>query len=349
MPTLSASSQVIASVPPTRGESLFLSTKRMIRPPTMNAEATGTALNRCALMYAPKARPSTAAGMKATIRFSHSFGSTRNRRARYSQITARTAPVWIAMSNTLPRSSFAPRRSLARIRCPVLEIGRNSVSPSTTPRISASRISICFPRMRVRCRCYCARRPAVRPTASVPPGRIQPARMLGGNDLVLRRDKAEQRHGDLRRPADRVEAMLQHPIYREVRVMALCHFDQAVERRNQDHPGQRALCGQLHGYAATQAAAEKKHVVRFQLPGGVFIPGEPVGGERRLGRRAFARAVAAVVDQQPADARRASRRLLEHPGDFLGVAAEVKHQRGSPDVPGVQAHVGLNEDAFNGG
>src|SRR5690348_8728256 len=35
------------------------------------------------------------------------------------------------------RSPVAPVSSPARMRCPVLEIGRNSVTPSTTPRISA--------------------------------------------------------------------------------------------------------------------------------------------------------------------------------------------------------------------
>src|SRR6185369_7853469 len=43
------------------------------------------------------------------------------------------APVWIAMSKTLAFSSSKPSSDPARIRWPVLEIGRNSVSPSTTP------------------------------------------------------------------------------------------------------------------------------------------------------------------------------------------------------------------------
>ena len=52
-------------------------------------------------------------------------------------ITARMAPVWIAMSKTLAFSSSNPSSAPARIRWPVLEIGRNSVRPSTTPMIAA--------------------------------------------------------------------------------------------------------------------------------------------------------------------------------------------------------------------
>src|SRR5258706_5641650 len=88
-----------------------------------------------------------AAGRKATKRFvakrccTGSVASPENaraNRARYSQQTARIAPSWITMSKTLPFSSFSPRRSETRMRCPVEEIGRNSVRPSTTPRRTAS-------------------------------------------------------------------------------------------------------------------------------------------------------------------------------------------------------------------
>ena len=47
------------------------------------------------------------------------------------------APVWMAMSNTLPLASSMPSRLPARIRWPVEEIGRNSVRPSTIPMIAA--------------------------------------------------------------------------------------------------------------------------------------------------------------------------------------------------------------------
>ena len=52
-------------------------------------------------------------------------------------ITAKIAPVWIAMSNTLAFSPSKPSSEPARIRWPVLETGRNSVSPSTTPITAA--------------------------------------------------------------------------------------------------------------------------------------------------------------------------------------------------------------------
>src|SRR6202050_3372998 len=44
---------------------------------------------------------------------------------------------WITISKTSPFSSFQLRRLPTTIRCPVLETGRNSVSPSTTPSIKA--------------------------------------------------------------------------------------------------------------------------------------------------------------------------------------------------------------------
>jgi hypothetical protein len=52
-------------------------------------------------------------------------------------ITARMAPVWMAMSNTLALASSKPSSAPARIRWPVLEMGRNSVRPSTTPMMAA--------------------------------------------------------------------------------------------------------------------------------------------------------------------------------------------------------------------
>jgi pimeloyl-ACP methyl ester carboxylesterase len=63
----------------------------------------------------------------------------RSRRSRYSQITASMAPLWIAISKTLAASPVKFSSEPARIRCPVDEIGRNSVSPSTTPMTAALR------------------------------------------------------------------------------------------------------------------------------------------------------------------------------------------------------------------
>jgi hypothetical protein len=53
------------------------------------------------------------------------------------QTTAIIAPVWMAISNTLTVSPVKSSKEPARIRWPVLEMGRNSVSPSTMPMIAA--------------------------------------------------------------------------------------------------------------------------------------------------------------------------------------------------------------------
>lgn len=56
-------------------------------------------------------------------------------------MTAKIAPVWMAMSKTLTVASLMwfcmPSSWPARIRWPVLEIGRNSVNPSTMPITAA--------------------------------------------------------------------------------------------------------------------------------------------------------------------------------------------------------------------
>src|SRR5690348_16455517 len=52
---------------------------------------------------------------------------------------ARIAPSWMMTLNAAHLSSSKPSSAVARIRCPVEETGRNSVPPSTMPRISAIR------------------------------------------------------------------------------------------------------------------------------------------------------------------------------------------------------------------
>jgi hypothetical protein len=52
------------------------------------------------------------------------------------------AASWMAISNTLARVPLKPNRSPAMIKCPVLEMGKNSVNPSTMPRIRAFNRSI---------------------------------------------------------------------------------------------------------------------------------------------------------------------------------------------------------------
>ena len=122
------------------------SAHRMMKPPTMKALATTVGLNRCALMALPKSSPSTTAGTKAMSTFSvkrRARGSeprpaaVSRSRCQYTRITARMAPVWMAMSKTLAFSPVKSSSEAARIRWPVDEIGRNSVSPSTTPMIAA--------------------------------------------------------------------------------------------------------------------------------------------------------------------------------------------------------------------
>ena len=114
--------------------------------PAMNASATGIGWNRCALMALANSRPRIAAGRNATKRFMTnrraraSFGrsaTTPKSFARYSQTMASSAPVWITISKTLPFSVLNESKSPARIRWPVDDTGRNSVSPSTTPMTSA--------------------------------------------------------------------------------------------------------------------------------------------------------------------------------------------------------------------
>ena len=128
------------------GQQVLASAQRMMRPPTMKAAATVGALNRLSLSALPNAMPSAASGMKAIAMFSSrrrasgslvEFDRTVPIFARNSHMTARIAPDWMTISNSLPRSSWKSSRLAARIRCPVLETGRNSVRPSTTPRMAA--------------------------------------------------------------------------------------------------------------------------------------------------------------------------------------------------------------------
>jgi len=59
------------------------------------------------------------------------------KRCQYTITTAKIAPDWMAMSNTLAASPVNLSREPARIRWPVDEIGRNSVRPSTIPMTAA--------------------------------------------------------------------------------------------------------------------------------------------------------------------------------------------------------------------
>src|SRR6476469_9621178 len=52
---------------------------------------------------------------------------------------ARIAPSWMMTLNAAHFSASKPSSSVAKIKCPVEETGRNSVTPSTMPRMSVIR------------------------------------------------------------------------------------------------------------------------------------------------------------------------------------------------------------------
>ena len=112
----------------------------------MKVLATTTGVKRCALMALPNSSPKTTAGTNPISTLSANRWAWRSvGRAtsvarifdQYTKITAKMAPVWMAMSNTLAFASSNPNNEPAKIRCPVEEIGKNSVSPSTTPMMAA--------------------------------------------------------------------------------------------------------------------------------------------------------------------------------------------------------------------
>jgi hypothetical protein len=74
----------------------------------------------------------TPVGITATTSFLST--SMFRKRFQYSTTTERMAPSWMMISKLLRNSvSVRPSARLARIRCAVEEIGRNSVIPSTMP------------------------------------------------------------------------------------------------------------------------------------------------------------------------------------------------------------------------
>ena len=127
-PTLIASTTLMSSTLSTRETSwrrLRRSTTQITSAPIMKAIATGTGLNRCALIILPNARPSTTAGRKATSTLTTKrrarmsllkLSITLKMRARYSQHTASIAPAWITISKTLTFSPVKFSRLPARIR-----------------------------------------------------------------------------------------------------------------------------------------------------------------------------------------------------------------------------------------
>ena len=144
-PTPRARFQPIASTPPSSCEGRNRSSAIIATPPTPRATAIVAGENSLALIASWNRNPNTTAGKvvrnsqnsprnpanPAGIRKS---ASRRNRR-RYSTSTASMAPDWITTSKL--SWNEASSHFSARTRCPVEEIGRYSVIPSTTP-ISAA-------------------------------------------------------------------------------------------------------------------------------------------------------------------------------------------------------------------
>src|SRR5438445_4744654 len=132
-----------------RGAGRQRSIARMATPPAISAAITTEGVNRCAVIQWCVSSPTSAAGRNATssARTSRrdsaparpSF-TTRHNRSRYSQTTARMAPSWMMISKAAARGPTNPSAWPARIRWPVDETGRNSVAPSTSPRMIAARM-----------------------------------------------------------------------------------------------------------------------------------------------------------------------------------------------------------------
>ena len=62
----------------------------------------------------------------------------------------------------------------------------------------------------------------------------QQPELLGRDDLVMFRDQTEQRRYEARRPLDRVEAVLEHPVHGQVPVIALRDRSEAIEGADED-------------------------------------------------------------------------------------------------------------------
>ena len=82
--------------------------------------------------------------MKATGPFSifNSPVPTAQKRRQYTNSTAKIAPSWIAILKATELLSVKPMTSLAKIKWPVDETGKNSVSPSIKPRSKAIIVSL---------------------------------------------------------------------------------------------------------------------------------------------------------------------------------------------------------------
>src|SRR5215212_9471901 len=168
--TPGTSAAACASPIPTASTKRSLSARRVLRPTpsaTINNTPTATRLKATTqglrTVFSKKLsrkNPIRAAGtVEARIKYaSRCCGSARSlppgesertnapaipsRSRQKKETTATRVPRCSATSNGRPKRSWLrPRKYCARSRCPELEIGRNSVSPCTTPRNTASRNS----------------------------------------------------------------------------------------------------------------------------------------------------------------------------------------------------------------
>src|SRR5258706_443554 len=176
----------------------------------------------------------------------------------------------MTMLNTFQRSSLASSNSPARIRWPVLEIGRNSVRPSTTPRTRALRRSLiqkgvdARPEFGMSVDVVVVSAFECDPAFRARPGVEKNLGMLGRNDAIAHADDAEQRRGDLRRTRERIEAMLEKPADGQVRIVTPADRHHAVERRDEDCRVDLTVGCKAHRDAAAEAAAGNVDLLRLR-------------------------------------------------------------------------------------
>ncbi len=118
-------------------------------PPTINAQPTTTGVKRWDWISPPKMPPTRTTGMVPITRPMSRFGlpdlgwtavrAVFQSSRPYSARIAAIEPAWMKISNTMtfaspPMACSKSMRRPATMRCPLDEIGRNSVMPWTRPR-----------------------------------------------------------------------------------------------------------------------------------------------------------------------------------------------------------------------
>ena len=127
-PTTTRCAPITRLIATTSGVRIRASMTSPNNPPTITIGIVPTMISRPSRSSSPS-RPVSAPGA-ATI--------SRVTSARKNATTANSVPTWQAASNAIPnRPGSQPKNARARIRCPELDTGRNSVSPCTTPSSAA--------------------------------------------------------------------------------------------------------------------------------------------------------------------------------------------------------------------